>query len=85
MGLDAAWIRTPDFDSAHPVPWPTVRDWIDAKLSELIDVSAFLADERFVYEDGTPACGADQYRPHTFVWFHRDLPDETFVPGPETV
>jgi tRNA pseudouridine32 synthase / 23S rRNA pseudouridine746 synthase len=81
LGLDAAWIRTPDFDSAHPFPWPTMGDWIDAKLSEFIDVPAFLAEKRFVYEDGTPAARNDPYRPHTFVWFHRDLSDETFVPG----
>jgi tRNA pseudouridine32 synthase/23S rRNA pseudouridine746 synthase len=81
LGLDAAWIRTPDFDSADPFPWPTMGHWIDAKLSEFIDVPAFLAEERFVYEDGTPAAESDPYRPHTFVWFHRDLPDEAFVPG----
>ncbi|MGO4692456.1 pseudouridine synthase [Glaciibacter sp. 2TAF33] len=81
LGLDAAWIRTPDFDSAQPFPWPTMGDWIGAKLSEFIDVPAFLAEERFVYEDGTPADGGDVYRPHTFVWFHRDLSSETFVPG----
>lgn len=56
-------------------------DWIDAKLSEFIDVRAFLAQERFVYEDGTPAVGTDPYRPHTFVWFHRDLSHEVYVPG----
>jgi tRNA pseudouridine32 synthase / 23S rRNA pseudouridine746 synthase len=81
LGLDAAWIRTPDFDSAHPFPWPTMGDWLGEKLSEFIDVPAFLAEERFVYEDGTPADGNDTYRPHTFVWFHRDLSDEVYVPG----
>jgi tRNA pseudouridine32 synthase / 23S rRNA pseudouridine746 synthase len=81
LGLDAAWIRTPDFDSAHPFPWPTMGDWLSAKLSEFIDVPAFLAEERFVYETGMPADGSDPYRPHTFVWFHRDLSDEIFVPG----
>lgn len=56
-------------------------DWLSDKLSEFIDVPAFLAEERFVYEAGTPAVGSDPYRPHTFVWFHRDLSDEIFVPG----
>jgi tRNA pseudouridine32 synthase/23S rRNA pseudouridine746 synthase len=81
LGLDAAWIRTPDFDSAHPLPWPTMGDWLKEKLSEFIDVPAFLAAERFVYETGAPAGGSEPYRPHTFVWFHRDLSDEPFVPG----
>ncbi len=58
-----------------------MEDWLHEKLSEFIDVPAFLAEERFVYEDGTPTTGSDPYRPHTFVWFHRDLSDETFVPG----
>ena len=57
-------------------------DWLHHKLSEFIDVPAFLAEERFVYEAGVPAAGSDSYQPHTFVWFHRDLSDETFVPGP---
>ncbi len=56
-------------------------DWLDEKLSEFIDVPAFLAEKRFVYEDATPADGSDPYRPHTFVWFHRDLSDEVYVPG----
>lgn len=81
LGLDAAWIRTPDFDAAHPLPWVTMGEWLEEKLSEFIDVPAFLDAERFVYEDGTPTTAADPYRPHTFVWFHRDLSDEVFVPG----
>ena len=56
-------------------------EWLSAKLSEFIDVPAFLAEERFVYETGMPAAERDPYRPHTFVWFHRDLSDEIFVPG----
>ncbi len=56
-------------------------DWLHEKLSEFIDVPAFLAEERFVYENATPAAGSDPYQPHTFVWFHRDLSDEVYVPG----
>ncbi|MFT2816732.1 pseudouridine synthase [Leifsonia sp. A12D58] len=81
LGLDPAWIRTPDFDRLHPLPWPTMGEWLHHKLSEFIDVPAFLAEGRFVYEAGIAAAGSDPYRPHTFVWFHRDLSDETFVPG----
>ncbi|MBG6215119.1 MAG: pseudouridylate synthase [Cryobacterium sp.] len=47
-----------------------------------MDVPGFLGDARFVYETGAPVFGRDPYRPHTFVWFHRDLADEVVVPGP---
>ena len=57
-------------------------EWLHDKLSEFIDVDAFLAEERFVYHAGRPAVANDPYQPHTFVWFHRDLSDETVVPGP---
>lgn len=40
-----------------------------------------LAAGRFVLGDGTPLVGDEPYRPHTFVWFHRDLRDEPDVPG----
>lgn len=56
--------------------------WLDERLSEFVDVAGFLADERFVYESGAAVDGRDPYRPHTFVWFHRDLAEETTVPGP---
>ncbi|MDJ0349577.1 pseudouridine synthase [Cryobacterium sp. PH29-G1] len=56
--------------------------WLDERLSEFVDVAGFLSDARFVYETGMPVAGRDPYRPHTFVWFHRDLADEVIVPGP---
>lgn len=46
-----------------------------------VDVDRFLAEGRFVWPDGTPVRPEDPYRPHTFVWFHRDLRDEPVVPG----
>ena len=55
--------------------------WLDERLSEFIDVDEFLIGERIVYEAGAPVTGTDPYRPHTFVWFHRDLRDEAAVPG----
>ena len=81
LGLDPAWMRTPDRDPSRPEPWPTMGAWLEDRLSEFIDVPAFLAEERFVYEAGTPAAASDPYRPHTFVWFHRDLREEASVPG----
>ncbi|MGO3833293.1 MAG: pseudouridine synthase [Microbacteriaceae bacterium] len=80
-GLDAAWVRTPDRDPHHPAPWATMRDWLDNKLGEHIDVAEFIRDERFVGHDGTPLGHDDAYEANTFFWFHRDLRDETEVPG----
>ncbi len=48
-------------------------------------MDGMLAAGRFVYEDATPVLPGDGYRPHTFVWFHRDLRDEVEVPGELTV
>ncbi|GAB3617701.1 RluA family pseudouridine synthase [Okibacterium endophyticum] len=56
-------------------------DWLRHRLPPFVDVSGFLADERVVYESGEPVVGEDPYQPNTFVWFHRDLADETPVPG----
>lgn len=55
--------------------------WLTERLSEFIDVEAFVAAERIVYESGLPVTCDDAYRPSTFVYFHRDLPDEAPVPG----
>lgn len=55
--------------------------WLQERLAESVTVAGFLADGRFVYEDGSPVAAADRYRPTTFVWFHRDLADEPVVPG----
>jgi tRNA pseudouridine32 synthase/23S rRNA pseudouridine746 synthase len=56
--------------------------WLTERLSPFVDVAGFLAEKRFVYETGRAVTGRDPYQPHTFVWFHRDLAEETFVPGP---
>jgi len=55
--------------------------WLRARLPERVDVARLLADERFVYDDGRSVAEAHPYTPHTFVWFHRDLPEEVPVPG----
>jgi tRNA pseudouridine32 synthase/23S rRNA pseudouridine746 synthase len=55
--------------------------WLRHKLPDRVDVEGLLVDERFVGEDGRPVRDDDPYRPHTFVWFHRDLRDEVRVPG----
>ena len=79
-GLDAAWVCTPEWVK-HPL-WQTMGAWLEERLSQFVDVVGFLAQGRFVYESGNAVAGRDHYRPYTFVWFHRDLAEETFVPGP---
>lgn len=80
-GLNAAWARTPDRDPVSAAPWPTVADWLRHRFPAHVDVDAMLAAGRFVYDDGSPVRDSDPYRPHTFVWFHRDLREEVAVPG----
>ncbi|WP_263119076.1 pseudouridine synthase [Cellulomonas fimi] len=82
-GLSAAWLRTPDRDRAHPerTPWPTMAAWLRDRLPEQVDVAGMLADGRFVAEDGGAVRGDDPFRPHLFVFFHRDLREEPPVPG----
>ncbi|MRJ76810.1 pseudouridylate synthase [Aeromicrobium sp. SMF47] len=80
-GLGAAWLRTPDRDKPHPDPWPTMGAWLRHRLPERVDVERMLAEQRFVHDDGSPVAEEQPYAPHTFVWFHRDLPDEVEVPG----
>lgn len=55
--------------------------WLRARLPERVDVTRMLATERFVYASGEAVGEEHPYAPHTFVWFHRDLPDEADVPG----
>jgi len=80
-GLDPAWARSPDRDPAGPAPWQTLADWLRHRFPEHVDVDAMLAGRRFVYADGSPVTEQDPFRPHTFVWFHRDLREEVPVPG----
>ncbi len=56
-------------------------EWLRERLPERVDVDAMLCGARFVYDDGASVAAGDRYRPHTFVWFHRDLRDEPDVPG----
>ncbi|MCW2852503.1 MAG: pseudouridylate synthase, partial [Nocardioides sp.] len=55
--------------------------WLRHRLDGRTDVAGMLAGERFVYDDLRVVRDADPYRPHTFVWFHRDLREEAEVPG----
>lgn len=85
-GLQAAWVRTPDRDPSAPAPWASMRDWLVDKLAPSPeDVDDMLARGVFVDEAGRPLTGAEGYRPHTFVWFHRELREEAEVPGELTL
>lgn len=56
-------------------------DWLRHRLPERVDIDALLTEQRFVYDDLRPVAEHDPYTPHTFIWFHRDLPVEADVPG----
>lgn len=55
--------------------------WLRHRLPERVDVARMLAEQRFVYDTGLAVAEEHPYSPHTFVWFHRDLPGEAHVPG----
>ncbi len=64
------------------MPWATMRDFLFAKIGPAREaVDGMLARGEFVDQHGHPWSGEEPYRPHTFVWFHRELRDEPPVPG----
>ncbi|MEU6642516.1 RluA family pseudouridine synthase [Saccharomonospora sp. NPDC046836] len=75
-GLDAARLRLPVEGT-----WATVRDHLVERLHRLEPayIDAMLREERIVGLDG-PITVETPYLPGTFIWFHRDLPDEVPVP-----
>ncbi|MGA6162140.1 RluA family pseudouridine synthase [Amycolatopsis magusensis] len=75
-GLDPARLRLPDEG-----PWATLREHLVERLPRVdpARIDALLAEERIVGLDG-PLGPDTPFRPGTFVWFHRDLPDEVPVP-----
>lgn len=84
-GLSAAWVVTPHRDPDRPAPWTAMGDWLRHHVDARADVEGLLARGGFVYADGRAVGEQDAYRPHVFVWFHRDLRDEPPVPGELTV
>ena len=80
-GLDAVRIRTPTEAS-----WATMRDHLVERLPRVdpARIDAMLREERIVGLDGPIAHDAP-YVPESFLWFHRDLPDEAPVPFGITV
>ncbi|ASR34587.1 pseudouridylate synthase [Prauserella marina] len=75
-GLDAARIRLPSEGN-----WATVRDHLVDRLPRLEPqyIDTMVREERIVGLEG-PITMETPFVPNTFVWFHRDLPDEVPVP-----
>ncbi|ROR54032.1 23S rRNA-/tRNA-specific pseudouridylate synthase [Luteococcus japonicus] len=77
-GLNAAWVGTPREEN-----WATMRDFLVWKIPRLTPerIDEMFAEERFVDEKGTVLPLDAPYKHHSFIFFHRDLPDETEPPG----
>ncbi len=74
-------VRLPAVDT-----WATVRDHLVARLAARPGViDSMLDDGRIVDVEGRPVSRDTAYTPGTFVWFHRELPDEEHVPFPVEV
>jgi tRNA pseudouridine32 synthase / 23S rRNA pseudouridine746 synthase len=77
-GLDAVRLRTP-----AETRWATMREHLVERLPRVdpARIDAMLREQRIVDADGPLAPDAP-FVPESFVWFHRDLPDEVPVPFP---
>ncbi|WP_455355078.1 RluA family pseudouridine synthase [Streptomyces sp. SYSU K217416] len=74
-GIDPVRLRLPPAG-----PWATVRDHLVERLPKgAAMIDAMLREGAVVGVDGPLSPGAP-YAPGTYVWFHRDLPDEVPVP-----
>ncbi|MFC6359715.1 pseudouridine synthase [Luteococcus peritonei] len=60
-----------------------MRDWLVHKIPRLEAqrIDEMFAEQRFVDEDGVPIPIDAPFAHHRFIFFHRDLPDETPPPG----
>ncbi|WP_062203459.1 pseudouridine synthase [Demequina salsinemoris] len=81
-GLDAAWVRTPDPLPDGSLQHGTMREFLLARLPAAAEVPRRLEAGEFVDDAGRAWTGDEDYRPRTFVWFHRELAPETPVPFP---
>ncbi|MFB9924778.1 RluA family pseudouridine synthase [Amycolatopsis halotolerans] len=80
-GLDPARLRLPDEG-----PWTTLLEHLVERLPRVAParIEEMLREQRIHGEDGP--LGIDTaYVPGSFIWFHRDLPDEVPVPFDVTV
>jgi len=78
LGLDPVRLRTPDEG-----PWATLHEHLVERLPRVEPerITQMLREGRMVGADG-PLGEHAPFVPGTFVWFHRDLPDEVPVPFP---
>ena len=80
-GVDAARLRTPDRVGRGEAQWKTMGQWLRGRLPPRVPVEAMAAEGAFVYADGTPLKADDLFMYRTWIWFHRELPEEPEVPG----
>lgn len=75
-GLDAARLKLP-----AEGPWTTLRDHLVERLPRVDPqrIDTMFSQRRFFGADG-PLPIDTPFVPDSFVWFHRDLPDEVPVP-----
>jgi tRNA pseudouridine32 synthase/23S rRNA pseudouridine746 synthase len=75
-GLDPARLKMP-----AEGPWTTLRDHLVDRLPRLDPgrIEMMLRERRIVGLDGPLALDAP-FVPNSFIWFHRDLPEEVPVP-----
>ncbi|WP_116203005.1 RluA family pseudouridine synthase [Amycolatopsis circi] len=80
-GLDPARLRLPDEG-----PWTTLLEHLVERLPRVAParIEEMLHEQRIYGEDGPLGIDA-AYVPGSFIWFHRDLPDEVPVPFDVTV
>ncbi|MFF4599497.1 RluA family pseudouridine synthase [Amycolatopsis sp. NPDC001319] len=80
-GLDPARLRMPDEG-----PWATLLEHLVERLPRLdpVRIEQMLREERIFGLDGPLGVDA-AFVPGSFIWFHRDLPDEVPVPFDITV
>jgi len=81
-GLDAAWVRTPGIAPEGKPQWATMREFLLERLPAKALVAQMLDAGEFADQAGRALGGDEEYRPHSFVWFHRPLAPETVVPFP---
>ncbi|MGW4397795.1 RluA family pseudouridine synthase [Amycolatopsis nivea] len=80
-GLDPARLRLPEEG-----PWTTLLEHLVERLPRVAParIEEMLHEQRIHGEDGPLGIDA-AYVPGSFIWFHRDLPDEVPVPFDVTV
>lgn len=61
--------------------WPTVAAFVAERTGDAAGTEERVQAGEVVFDDGTPVTLTTPYRPGERVHLHRDVPDETVVPG----